>query len=40
MKFCNLVQRAHEQDLQRQLFYAMRYAQRLLWADILATAVV
>jgi hypothetical protein len=29
-----LVQRAREQDLQRPLFYAMRYAQRLLEADI------
>jgi hypothetical protein len=34
-----LVQRAREQDLQRPLFYAMRYAQRLLEADIPAAAM-
>ena len=34
-----LVQRAREQDLQRPLFYAMRYAQRLLGADIPATTM-
>ena len=34
-----LVERAYGQDLQRPLFYAMRYAQRLLGADIPATAV-
>ena len=34
-----LVQRAREQDLQRPLFYAMRYTQRLLGADIPATAM-
>ena len=33
-----LVQRAREQDLQRPLFYAMRYARRLLGADIPASA--
>ncbi len=35
----DLVQRAREQDLQRPLFYAMRYTQRLLGADIPATAM-
>jgi hypothetical protein len=34
-----LVERAQEQNLQRPLFYAMRYAQRLLGADIPATAM-
>ena len=34
-----LVQRAREQDLQRPLFYATRYAQRLLGADIPATTM-
>jgi hypothetical protein len=34
-----LIQRAHEQDLQRPLFYAMRYTQRLLGADIPAAAM-
>lgn len=34
-----LVQRAREQDLQRPLFYAMRYTQRLLGADIPAVAL-
>ena len=33
-----LVQRAREQNLQRPLFYAMRYAQRLLEADIPTSA--
>jgi len=35
----DLVLRAREQDLQRPLFYAMRYAQRLLGADIPAEAM-
>ena len=35
----DLVQRAYDQDLQRPLFYAMRYTQRLLGADIPATAM-
>jgi len=34
-----LIQRAREQDLQRPLFYAMRYAQRLLGTDIPAGAM-
>ena len=34
-----LVQRAHEQNLQRPLFYAMHYAQCLLGADIPAPAL-
>jgi hypothetical protein len=34
-----LVRRAQEQDLQRPLFYAMRYTHRLLGADIPATAM-
>ena len=34
-----LLQRAHEQDLQRPLFYAMRYTHRLLGANIPATAM-
>jgi hypothetical protein len=34
-----LVQRAREQRLQRPLFYAMRYTQRLLGTDIPATAM-
>ena len=34
-----LVERAREQDLQRPLFYSMRYTRRLLGADIPATAL-
>ena len=34
-----LIQRAYGQDLQRPLFYAMRYTQRLLGADIPTTAL-